>query len=283
MSFLLDFGSVIETPRGLQSNRFQAVTKSTTAAEDRLDELYREHPDGFVAGRNALAKELRAAGERDEAERVKKLRRPSAAAWLINRAALTSPKELAEFGEASHALEEAQTRALEGDDDGAAAWRAAAERERDAAAAVVDAARTAAAEAGHKAGQRALELVDATLRAAAANPELREQVLRGRVEREQSAATLGTSALAPMPDLDRGAAKRQAAARARREATQAQRELERLEGELSDAEAHQERMQAQVDQTTETLKHAKSKLADAKRQTAKLKRQVRAAQRRAAS
>jgi hypothetical protein len=258
------------------------VTKSPPT-DQRLDELYREHPDGFVAGRNALAKELRAAGERDQAERVKKLRRPSAAAWLINRAALTSPKTLSEFAEASRALEEAQTRALEGEDDGAAAWRAAASREREAAADVVEAARSAADDVGHKAGQRALELVDETLRAAAADPELRDRVLRGRVEREQSAATLGTAALASMPDLDRGAAKRQSAARARREASQARRELGRLEGDLADAEEHQERMQAHVDQTTETLKQAKSKLADAKRETAKLKRQLKAAQRGAES
>jgi hypothetical protein len=257
------------------------VTKSQAASDERLDELYREHPDGFVAGRNELAKELRAAGERDEAERVKKLRRPSAAAWLINRAALTAPGQLAEFAKASQALEEAQTRALEGDDDGAAAWRAAAAREREAAAAAVDAARQAADDAGHKAGQRALELVDETLRAAAADPELRERVLRGRVEREQSAATLGTPALASMPDLDRRAGKRRDATRARRESSQARRELERLSRDLDDAEAHQQRMQAQVDQTAETLKQAKAKLADAKRETAKLKRQVKAAERRA--
>jgi hypothetical protein len=259
------------------------VTKSQAAADERLDELYREHPDGFVAGRNELAKELRAAGERDEAERVKKLRRPSAAAWLINRAALTSPKALAEFAEASQALEQAQTRALEGEDEGGVEWRAAAEREREAAAAVVESAVKAATDAGQKTGQRALELVNETLRAAAADPELRERVLRGRVEREQSAATLGTPALTSVQDLDRGAAKRQAAARARREATQAQRELGRLEGELADAEAHQERMQAHVNQTTQTLKQAKSKLADAKRETAKLRREVKAAQRRAES
>jgi hypothetical protein len=256
------------------------VTKSPPT-DERLDQLYREHPDGFVAGRNALAKDLRTAGERDEAERVKKLRRPSAAAWLINRAALTSPKVLAEFAEASEALEKAQTRALEGEDGAAAEWRAAAERERDAAAAVVDAARTAADDAGHKAGQRALELVDGTLRAAAADPDLRERVLQGRVEREQSAATLGTPALASLPDLDRGAAKRREAARARRQSSQAQRELERLTEALGDAEAHQERMQAQVDQTTETLKLAKQKLAEAKRETTKLRRQVKAAERRA--
>jgi hypothetical protein len=257
------------------------VTKSQAAADERLDELYREHPDGFVAGRNELAKQLRAAGERDEAERVKKLRRPSAAAWLINRAALTSPKSLAAFAEASQALEKAQARALEGEDDAAAEWRSAAERERGAAAAVVEAARKAAGDAGHKAGQRALELVDETLLAAAADAELRERVLRGRVEREQSAATLGTPALASLPDLGRGAAKRQSAARARREASQARREVDRLQSELDDAEGRQERLQAQVDQTAETLKQVKAKLADAKRETAQLRRQTKAAARRA--
>lgn len=257
------------------------MTKSDTLSEERLDELYREHPDGFVAGRNALAKELRAAGQRDEAERVRKLRRPSAAAWLINRAALTAPKSVAEFAEASERLEQAQARALEGDDDGASGWRAAAERERAAAAAVLETATRAAADAGHKAGQRALELVDETLRAAAADAELRERVVRGRVERERSAATLGTPAMTSVPDLDRGAAKRRAAAQSRREATQARRDAQRLQSDLDDAEARQERLQAQVDQTAETLKQLKAKLGDAKRETTKLRRQEKAAERRA--
>jgi hypothetical protein len=257
------------------------VTKSDTLSDERLDELYREHPDGFVAGRNALAKDLRAAGQRDDAERVRKLRRPSAAAWLINRAALTAPKQLEEFAEASEGLEQAQARALEGEDDGAAGWRAAADRERAAAAAVLETAKRAAADVGHQAGQRALELVDETLRAAAADAELRERVVRGRVEREQSAATLGTPAMTSVPDLDRGAAKRREAAQTRRQANQARRELERAQSELDDAEARQERLQAHVDQTAETLKQLKAKLADAKRETAKLRRQEKAAERRA--
>jgi hypothetical protein len=257
------------------------VTKSDTASKERLDELYREHPDGFVAGRNGLAKELRAAGAREEAERVKKLRRPSAAAWLINRAALTAPKLLAEFAEASQELEQAQARALEGGDDGAAGWRAAAERERAAAADVLETAKRAAAEAGHKAGQRALELVDETLRAAAADRELRKRVLSGRVEREQTAATLGTPAMTSVPDLDRGAAKRREAAQTRRAATQARREHERVQNELEGAEGRQERLQAQVDQTTETLRQLKAKLADAKRETTKLRRLEKSAAQRA--
>src|SRR5918996_699303 len=109
-----------------------AVKKSRAASDEHLDELYREHPEGFVAGRDQLVKDLRAAGDREEADRVKKLRRPTVAAWLLNRAALTSPAELEEFSEASRQLEDAQGRALEGKDEGATAWRDAAAREREA-------------------------------------------------------------------------------------------------------------------------------------------------------
>ena len=69
---------------------------SGAVIDERLDALYRERPGAFVAGRDRLAKDVRDAGDREEANRIKALRRPSVAAWLINAAALSSPnrKEL---------------------------------------------------------------------------------------------------------------------------------------------------------------------------------------------
>jgi hypothetical protein len=250
------------------------VPKSRAPSDQRLDELYREHPDGFVAGRNQLTKELQAEGDRDEAARVKKLRRPTAAAWLVNRAALSSPAELEEFADASKELEAAQERALEGKDEGAAGWRAAAEREREATTAVVEVAAKLARDAGHPASPSALELAGETLRAAAADAELREQVVRGRVERERSAATLGTPAAGAPPKRDRGSAKR-------RDAAQAHRDLERLEGELADAEAREQRLRDRVERTAEALREEKAKLADSKRETSALKRRLKTAKQRA--
>jgi hypothetical protein len=250
------------------------VDKGRAGSEQRLDELYRDHPDGFVAGRDRLVKEIRAAGDRDEADRVKKLRRPTVAAWLINLPALSSPAELEEFAEASRELEAAQSRALEGEDDGAAGWRAAAARERDAAGAVSDVAERIARDRGHPASERALELVGETLRAASADPELRERVFRGRVERERSAATLGTPTVMPQPRGDRGSAKR-------RERAQSRRELEALEAELADATAREEELRARVERTTEALRREKAELAEGRRATAGLRRRVKAAQRRA--
>jgi hypothetical protein len=250
------------------------VAKSKPTSDERLDELYREHPDGFVAGRDALAEDLRGAGDRAEADRVKKLRRPTTAAWLLNRAALSAPRRLAAFAKASREVEEAQRRALEGDDAAVEDWRAAAGREREAAGAVVDAAESSAREEGHPATPRALELVGQTLRAAAGDSELRERVLRGRVERERSAATLGTPAIDVPPRRAVGSEKR-------RDLAQARRELKRLSEELGEAAARRERLEAQVKATTGTLRQEKARLAEAKRATSGLERQVRAAERRA--
>src|SRR5204863_285097 len=86
------------------------VTSPVGMPDPRLDELYREPPDGFVAARDRLAKELRAAGDGDEAARVKKLRRPTIGAWMINRVALKGREQVEEFAAASRALKEAKRR-----------------------------------------------------------------------------------------------------------------------------------------------------------------------------
>src|SRR5205814_523597 len=248
--------------------------KPRPASDQRLDELYREPPQDFVAARNELVKELRANGDRDEAERVRKLRRPTATAWLINRVALDSPELLEQFAAASRAVEDAQRRALEGDEEATAEWRGAAARERDATAAVGKAAERAAREAGHPASPRALELVVETLRAAAGDQDLRDRVLRGRVEREQSAASLGIPAIT---------ARRRPAGRSakRGDSAQARRELKLIEGEIAEATAREERLRSRVEEAAEALRGAKAKLAARKRATTALKRKLKATARRA--
>jgi hypothetical protein len=252
---------------------------------DPLDELYRAHPSEFVAARDALAKELREKGDRGEAAEVKKLKRPSAAAWLLNAVALERPKPLRDFAKASEALEKAQARALEGGDTGK--WRAATAREREAAEAVLDAAEEAAGDAGHPATKQALDNVDDTLRAAAADAELREQLLAGRLERERSAATIGTLDLATAPPsgADKGkgsdSGAREKESTRKRETAQAAREVKRLERQVSEAEGREAHRRAEVDQAAEALRREKSELAAAKRETAGLKRELKAAQKRA--
>ena len=247
---------------------------SDTTVAEGLDALYRERPSAFVAGRDRLAKDLRGAGQREESQRIKALRRPSAAAWLINVAALSSPDLLEEFANASRRLGEAQGRALEGREDAVAEWREAAAREREASSAVVDAGRALAREAGEKISPKAVESAAETLQAAAGDPDLRDRVMRGRLEREESAPTLGIPAGTPARRAGSGPAKR-------RETSAARREVERLRQELDDAAAREKRMHDGVERTTETLRHEKARLAEAKRETAGLRRQLKAAERKA--
>lgn len=226
--------------------------------------------------RNELLKELRAEGAHERAEQARRLRRPTAAAWLINRVALDSPQLVEDFAAASRAVEDAQKRALEGDDEATAEWRIAAARENEAAAAVGRAAELAAREAGHPASPRSLELLVETLRAAGGDRELRDRVLRGRVEREQAAATLGIPAIASPSRRSPESAKRSEVARARRE-----RKL--IEGELEAAGAREERLRDRVEDTQDALREEKVKLAEARRETAALKRRLKAVERRAST
>ena len=235
-----------------------------------LDELYREHPSGFVAGRNRLAKE---AADPDEAKRIRALKRPSAAAWLLNAAALRDRAALRRFAQASAALEKAQNRALEGARGGAERFRAAIEREREAAGAVLESAERLAQEAGHPPTQSALRAADDTLRAAAAHPDLRQRVVSGRLEREQSGVALGAlpgSGVRKQPGKTGASAKKRAAAQAKREA-------KRLERELADAEARVKRQQDRVDEAVAALKRERAELAERKRDAAAARRRIKAA------
>jgi hypothetical protein len=248
--------------------------RTKIAVDARLDALYREPPSAFVAGRDRLAKDLREAGDRDRASRIKALRRPSAAAWVINGAALSQPEVVEEFAEASRRLGEVQGRALEGRADAATEWRDAAARERQASAAVIEAGSALAREAGEKVSAKALESATGTLQAAAGDAELRDRVMRGRLEREVSAPTLGLPAGPPVRRADRGSSRR-------RQADLARREIERLRQELDDAAGRERRMRESVERTTETLRQEKARLSEARREAAALRRQLKAAERKA--
>jgi hypothetical protein len=149
-------------------------------ADDPAAHLYGLDLEEFVAAREALAKELRAGGDRAGAAAVKKLAKPTRAAWAVNRLVRDRPEEIAALVEAGAALEGAQEQLLDGAD--ADVLRSAAV----AARALVDA---LAAEAPVDGAAR--DKVRATLHAATVDPEVRAEVAAGRVVKERSAAGFG--------------------------------------------------------------------------------------------
>jgi hypothetical protein len=125
-------------------------------ADEELDRLYGLPLGEFTAARDALAKELRGAGDAERAKRVKELRKPTRSAGAINRVVRARRKEARELLDAAEGLREAQARMLGGGDREAV--DEAAERERARAEEQLVAARRERQEAErHEARARAAE------------------------------------------------------------------------------------------------------------------------------
>src|SRR5918912_1357922 len=199
-------------------------------AADDADDLYGLALDAFVPERDALAKRLRAEGDRAAADEVKALRKPSVAAWAVNQAVRSQPKAARALWDAGDALIAAQDELLGGSGD-AAALRAAVEGERAAVDALVDAARGLLTSEGGDLGEATLERVRETLHAAAIDPEAREEVAAGRATRELAhtgMGAFGASVARPVaPRAPRAAATQEPARRPRRTARRRRRPTRR--------------------------------------------------------
>ena len=178
-----------------------------TVAE-AADELYGLAPGDFTAARDEKARQLRAAGQRDEAAAIKKLARPTASAWLVNQLARTAPLQMTRLYELGTDLQEAQ-RALAGD-----RLRELSVQRRQVVSDLVAAAGDLAVRADQSASDVVLGEVRATLEAALADADARTAVQSGQLAKALAYAGLGevdlTAALAgPAPAR---AAKNQSAA-----------------------------------------------------------------------
>ena len=135
------------------------------APDDEIDRLYGLPLEEFIPARDALSKELRDTGRRGEATAIKKLPKPTVAAWAVNQAVRSQPRAARELWEAGDALAAAQEAVLSGKGSGAD-LREAAERERAALDPLVDAARGLLTSSGGDLSETTIDRVRATLQAA---------------------------------------------------------------------------------------------------------------------
>jgi hypothetical protein len=239
--------------------------------DSEIDKLYGVPLDEFVHDRDELAKRLRREGEREAADQVKKLRKPSAGAWALNQAVRRRRKETDALLAAGERLRAAHESLLSGGDQ--AELREAMRGERDLASALADCAEAIASETG-KSGAALRERVRSTLHAAAVDDEAREELAKGRFVREREAVGLGPFAGAPVmpargrPKRDRAPAKggkraRAASAAPAKERSAAQREkaAERERKErVAEAERAVDEAQAALEQAEATHAGAASEL-----------------------
>src|SRR5450755_3925759 len=128
------------------------------------DELYGLVPEAFTAARDERARSLRQDGSRARALAVKELRRPSAAAWLVNALVRHRREQVEQFLQLGDALREAQE-SLDADQ-----LRQLNRQRQAVLAAIGREARTLARELGRPVSESVADEVEETLRAALADP-----------------------------------------------------------------------------------------------------------------
>jgi hypothetical protein len=127
---------------------------------DIAEELYSLSPAEFTGSRNQRAKQAKADGDKDLANRVTELRKPSVSAWVVNMMMRHQGEQMTQVLELGASLRKAQA-----DLDGEA-LRELTRQRRQLTTAVTHQGRVLAAELGQKVTEAVADQVQATLHAA---------------------------------------------------------------------------------------------------------------------
>jgi hypothetical protein len=229
--------------------------------DDAIDELYGLPLEDFTAERNRVAKELRAAGEKDDAEAVAKLRKPSVAAWTLNQLARQSRRDVDLLLDAGHRLREAQLAVLSGAEKDE--FDRARKTEHEALRRLSRDAEQLLRERGG-ASAAVLKQVGETLRAAAVSPEGRELLARGRFTEPLGSAgfeVFGDLASTAKPPPARRSRPGESERRAAREAVRAAKETVRAaEQRVRAAEKTVARLQAELEHAERAAQDERERL-----------------------
>jgi hypothetical protein len=196
-------------------------------ADDELDSLYWAEPDAFTAQRTRLAAAAKKRGDTAAAERISAARKPTTAAWIVNRLALRNndtKRRLSDLGDRLRAAHAAM--------DGERIRELSAEQHR-----LIDELTRAALDAAEvkRPSASVREDVTGTLQAAIADPDVTARL--GRLARAEHWSGFGAFA-------DAAAVSAEEPKRPARE-TAAQRRLEKLNAAVAEAE----RAKAEADDT----------------------------------
>jgi hypothetical protein len=227
--------------------------------DDELNRLYGLPLDEFTRARDALARDLRKAGERETADEAKALVKPSLSAWTVNQLARREPLQMRALRTAGERLREAQAGVLRGGD--AEELQAALRRQRDVVAALVESSRRILEADGHTATDSTLERIRGTLTAAAADSEGAQLVEHGRLTRDLEPAGFGGLAVPSGPTTRRSPARRRKEDETRKRRVQeAKRAVDEARAAVADQEARLRRARSEVRRAEADLERATARL-----------------------
>jgi hypothetical protein len=223
----------------------------TSALESRIDELYRGSLHEFTAARNALAKTLQGT----EAQRVRKLAKPTVVPWAVNQVYWRSRTVWDRLMKTGERLRTAQVASLEGRK---ADVRAASEAHRQAIAdAVQQAESIAAAEQIHPAP----DALTRTFEALSLAPQMAEPA--GRVTKPIQPAGFealsGVKLATPPTPKEPTAAEKKRIAKEDAERKRAEAERKKHEAEVRKAEAALERARQRMAEAEAALREQRKK------------------------
>jgi hypothetical protein len=227
--------------------------------DDPIDRLYGLPLADFTPERNALARRLRAEGDKERAAEVAALKKPVLAAWAVNRLVRTKRKDIDALVAAAAAIRKGK--------------KDADERFRETVERLTKAARDLLADTGREPTDAVVRDVATTLRsAAAAEPAALAQgrlvqpveasgfaAMAGAVLAPPGAARSETRAAPPRRDAAKLARLRKALGAARDEALRLRREAERAERVAKDARAKADDADRRVETASEALAEAQGR------------------------
>jgi len=261
------------------------------ADDDAIDELYALPVDEFIAARTRLARERKAAGDREGAARIQSLRKPTVAAWAVNQLVRREARAVDELFDAVEALRTAQEQALRG--EGRRALQEAGGRRKAAVDRLTGAAEGILDEAGHGAGRASVDAVTNSLLAVATDPEAARLVRSGRLEKElpppSGFGDVGDLAVVlPMPDR-RAARKPERATPGGPPATvrsaaeaRAEKRAAEMAAQAEQAQREAARRREEADRAAAEVRRLRDELAEAERLAARMNREAERSERRAA-
>lgn len=139
------------------------------------DELYALPRGDFIEVRDERLRQARADGDRELATEIGRLRKPSTAAWLVNRLAREQPDEINALVELGDALRRAHS-----DLDGEALRRLSGQR-HELVVALAGQARQVGRSAGHRVSETVSRELEDTFTAALGDPDVARVLAAGRL------------------------------------------------------------------------------------------------------
>jgi hypothetical protein len=243
--------------------------------EQAADELYGADLDEFVKMRTRLAKELREAGNRAEADTLAKLRKPSVAAWVLNQLARQHRRDIDLLLDAGHRLREAQAGVLSGSEK--QTFEKARETEREALQRLVGEAEKLLQARG-SASHSVVNQVAESLRTASISTTGRELLARGRFTEPSRAEgfDIVRELAGNAPRRPREASKRSSTEQAEREARAALREAKER---LRDAEGRERKAAQAADEARAAAAKESAGADEARRQVDEIEKTLAALRR----